>query len=127
MNKQVNELLTEMRKSLDEQGIDVAEPTQGSQDAEAGDLEATNPDTVDDDIEAYLTDIVQSLIDNYDISEEDALGFVWDVADAMAEEEMLPATPAEDDPSDVKAEWLGTAKTIGFAAEVLAAAEDASE
>jgi hypothetical protein len=129
MNTKINKLLTEIRHGMDEEeafGPEGTEPTNAAQDAKAGDLEAGNPSTVDDDIIAYIDGIVASMLELYEMTEDEAYDFISEVAAAMADAGMLPETPEEDDPNAIKAEWLGTAKTIGFAAEVMSAAEEAS-
>lgn len=76
---------------------------------------------VEDALNNYLDDIADALIDmGYD--EDEAVDLVLDVADEMAEDGLMPPLPDEDAPLEDVALWLGTAATVGFGPEVMAAA-----
>lgn len=131
MNTQINEVLTKMRKQLTTESAwgpeSQAAPTDVSQ-GEAGTLGAENFSPANDQVDAYLTDCVDALMDLYDIDESDAFDFVFSVADVAMEEGLLTELPDEEDGDDALSAWLGKAGTIGFKAMVLQAAnESASE
>jgi hypothetical protein len=120
MDERVVEGLSKVRKALNET-ID------SEAGGEAGDLGAVNLSVAAERVDAFLTDVVESLMAEYDVDEEDAFDFVVSVADAMAEAGELPEMPAEDDEDDLQSEWLGAATTSGFAAVVLEVAAESSE
>lgn len=94
----------------------------GEEEDVGGEGGADNEPNIDDAFNLYLDGIADSLIE-MGYSEDEAISFVLDVADEMAAEGVLPPMPAEDALEDEVAVWLGTANTVGFANEVLSAAE----
>jgi len=120
MTSKVNAVLEEIRSKLEEQ---VAMHSDGS----AGAGEAENVTDIEDAFDLYLTGIMDALLADFDISEDDAMDFMFSVFDALAEEGMLPPFPDETAPEDQVASWLGTAKSVGAAMHVQQAAEEAAE
>jgi len=125
MDEQVVASLAKIRRTLSEDGDYV--PIDSEAEGEAGDLGAVNADVASERVDAYLTTIVDSLMDEYEIDEDDAFDFVTSVAEAMAEAGDLPELPGEDDEDDMQSAWLGAATTAGFQATVLEVAAESAE
>jgi len=109
MNAQMNGLLEQMTRLLSEDG----------EDDEGG-------DDVMDVFDLYLSGILEPLIEQYETDEEEALAFVFSVADEMIEAGTLPPIPEEADDEALSA-WVGAAKTAGLSAAVMKSAEESSE
>ncbi len=125
----VGKLVESLRASLEEGeafGPEGTPVSKVAREAEAGTLGAENPSDIADAVLSYLGDIVDSLMENFEVDEEEAFDFLFEIAAAMAEDGALPEMPEEDDDEGM-AEWLGAAKTAGFAQEVLAAAAEMAE
>lgn len=115
--QKLNALMEEIRLRLEDE-----------EEAEPGDMSVpVNPDGTADALDAYVDDVVQALLDAYELDVEDAVGFVLELAEVFAEEGVLPPFPDEEDPAEMRSAWLGKAKSVGFAAEVLQAASEAAE
>lgn len=129
INEQVLDLLTKIRHKVSARmeaawGPEaVGQPSGTSATlAEPGELEADNPTDANDAWNMYMINIVERLVAEFDMDQDDAVDFVFDCADELAEEGDLPVVP-EDDASDQDVSlWLGTAQSIGFGGYVLAAA-----
>lgn len=91
----------------------------GSVDSE----DSNNPDAVDA-FDRFLMSIVDALRAEYDVSEDDALIFVLDVAVNLVSDGQLPSLPEEGDAAEKFTFWLGKAKTLGFEDAVLKAAAE---
>lgn len=96
------------------------------EEGEAGESGAVNVTDVNDVFDAYISAIVGSVLEDYDISSDDAVEWVFDVAASLEEDGTLPPIPDEDEEIAV-AEWVGKAKTMGFAELVFASLEAAAE
>lgn len=120
MDEQVVRGLSRIRKALSE--------TLDSEEGGApGDLGAVNLPVASERVDAYLSDLVDALLAEYDIDEDDAFAFIMSVADSLAESGEMPEMPSEEDEDDLQSEWLGMATTSGFAATVLEVAAEAAE
>jgi len=127
MNAQVNEVLGQIRAHLDERWGPEDDPTSAAAAGAApGDLGATNPSDVMDAFDLYIGGIVERLMANYEMTDEEALDFVFEVADEKAADGTLPPIPDEED-AEGTALWVGKAKTIAFGGEVLKAAHAQAE
>lgn len=116
MNAQMSGLLEQMRTQL------VAE--QGWNPALEADSDQMDGDEVFD---AYLSDLLDVLMADYDVSDEDALDFVFSVADEQVEAGTLPPIPDDDADAGAVVEWVEAAKAAGLEAAVMAAAEESAE
>ena len=118
--------LEALRKRLSEQeeawGPD-SEVETDHETGEAGEGGAENVSDINDTLIDYMLSIAGSVYENFDVDEDEAIDFVYDVADQLGEEGTLPFIPEEDDLAGT-ATWLGTAKTMGFGELVLALAEN---
>lgn len=121
----VAEHLSKIRKALAE---DDYTPISSEANPEPGELDAPNADPAVDRVDAYLATITDSLVDEYDVGDEEAFDFVLSVADELAALGEMPEMPGDDAPGNEQAEWLGVATTMGFHRVVLdIAAESAAE
>lgn len=80
---------------------------------EAGEGGAENVSDINDTLINYMLDIAAGIADEYDLDADNAVDYVFDAADAIAEEGSLPFIPDEEDLAGT-AEWLGKAKMLGF-------------
>jgi hypothetical protein len=96
---------------------------------EPGALGAENEPDVWQAFDMYIGEMVDDLMEEYELDEDGALDFIFDIADTAAAEGKLPAIPMDDpDDADAVAAWLGAAGSAGFERMVLDAAEaEASE
>lgn len=92
------------------------------QGGEAGTGEADNVSDINDVLVDYMLDIAAGLEEIYDLEPDSAVDFVFDAADAVAEEGSLPFLPPEDD-LVATAEWIGKAKIMAFGDMVKAIAD----
>jgi hypothetical protein len=122
----VSQKLAGIRKRLAEMEGEAWGPESGAetehQDGEAGTGEADNVSDVNDVLISYMLDIAAGIEDAYDLDSESAVDFVFDAADAVAEEGSLPFLPPEDDLVST-AEWIGKAKIMAFGDMVMAIAD----
>lgn len=76
-------------------------------------LEQENIDPAEEAFDAYLSDLVNGLIEEYDLEEDNA----WDVFEAflddMVSEGVVPDIPTEDDPGALTG-WVTEAKQVGL-------------
>lgn len=89
----------------------------------AGEGGAENVSDVNDTLINYMLSVAGSVADSYDASDDEAVDFVFDIADQFGEDGTLPFIPEEDDLAGT-AEWLGKAKIMGFGELVLAVADN---
>lgn len=90
----------------------------------AGEGGADNVSQAQDQMDMYLSDIADTISQTYGGSFEDALDFLYSVADEMEEQDMLPPLPDDDADDEETGLWLGTAESIGFGQHVLSLAHD---
>lgn len=136
MTPAVNNLFDKIRLQLEGDleemgllGLDDDEEDDDEEDdeeAEGGDLGASNPSDALDAFEAYIGGIADGLMAEYEIDEDDAVDFVLDIADDMADAGMLAELPDVED-SKALALWIGQAQSVGFGVEVMAAADEDAE
>lgn len=124
MNPQVNALIGSIRTR-----IESSLKTLGmfdEEDAAGGDLGAVNPSDVLDAFDAFIGGIADALLAEFDMSDDDAIDFVFEVVDAMVEEDLLSPIPDEADIQALAA-WIGKAESAGLGAHVMQAAEELAE
>lgn len=92
----------------------------------AGDGGAVNASEVNDVFEDYLLSIMDSILEDFDMNDEDLMDVIFDVAASCAEDGSLPEMPAEGDLSGT-AEWVGKARSLGFSDLVYAVVESDAE
>lgn len=132
MNAQMNSLLEQLRTQFIAEAEDEtafgpdSEQDSETGEGEPGELGAKNVTDGFDAFDLYMDDIVLDLLDEYELDDNDAIDFVFSIADELADEGKLPFIPEEDDEKALT-DWLGKAKTLGFEAIVLARAEAAAE
>lgn len=118
--------LEALRKRLSEQeeawGPD-SEVETDHETGEAGEGGAENVSDINDTLIDYMLSIAGSVYENFDVDEDEAIDFVYDVADQLGEDGTLPFIPEEDDLAGT-ATWLGTAKMMGFGELVFSLAEN---
>jgi len=119
MNNQINELLTKIRRGLEEGGArgpyTSDDASTMDDEAAAGDLGAENSEV--DALDAFLTDLADQIVANVDYMDyEEALDIVFDCADSLAETGDLPEMPDDDASADELSLWLGKARSVGFGA-----------
>ena len=125
MTPQVNELISSIRARMEANltglGYDLSEAgyTIPTADNDTG-------EDVLDDFDGFIGAIADSLLAEFDLSEDDAIDYVFDVADEMAAAGTIPPLPSDDDPQTL-AVWMGKAKSAGLAQEVMKAAEADAE
>jgi len=90
---------------------------------EAGDLGAVNISPEQDKLDAYLIGIADVLVQEFEIENDDALEYVFQKAEAMAESGDLPPMPGEESGDQEVSEWIGAAQSWGFSSYVLKQAE----
>jgi hypothetical protein len=121
MQSKIREQLERLRNTLAE-----GAESDSVHDSEAGEGGAENVSDVNDNFYAYFEGLVDSILAEYEMSEEDAVDAIFSVADSLAADGTLPEVPAEDD-HVATAEWLGKAKSMLFGEMVLAALEASVE
>jgi hypothetical protein len=120
--------LESIRKRLTENdeawgpGSDPSAVTQHAK-GSAGEGGAENVSDVNDVFLNYMLSIAMNVASTFDVPEDDAIDYVFDSADAVAEEGSLPFIPEEDDLAGT-AEWIGKATSIVFEDMVMAMAEE---
>lgn len=130
MKASISEKLVEIRKRLTEAddaawGPD-SEVSGDAAEGEAGEGGAENVSDVGDVFDAYVLSIVGSILDEYEMDEEEAVSVFFDVAASLEEDGSLPEIPDEGD-EQATAEWVGAAKMMGFGDLVLATLEAEEE
>lgn len=120
VNALIGSIRTRMESQLEELGL------LREEDSAPGESGAVNGDDILDRFDAMIGQIADALLDEFDMSEDEAIDFVFDVADGMAEDGVIPDLPDDDDVQAV-ALWIGKAETAGLAAEVIKAAEEMAD
>lgn len=88
---------------------------------------ASNFSPVFDEYDKYLADIVARLMQDFDINEDDAYAFVYEVADSCAETGELPAPMSEESSEEDCVAWMSAAKMIHFGGLVMSDAEASAD
>lgn len=130
INEQAVDLLTKIRHKMESAwGPEAVSqpPNSSTQNAEPGELEAENPTDVNDAMNMYLDSAVERLMGEFDMSEDDAIEFIFDCADEMAEDGDLPPLPEDEAPDQEISMWLGKANSVGFVSQCLRSARAQSE
>lgn len=84
--------------------------------AQPGTLGAVNPADADDAFNAYINNIVDQLVANFDMGDDEAIDYVFGCADELT---TLPSIPDEGAPAVEVSTWLGTANSVEFGGYVL--------
>lgn len=84
--------------------------------AKPGTLGAINPSDADDAFNAYINNIVDQLVSNFDMDDDEAIDYVFSCADELT---TLPSIPDEGVPAIEVSTWLGTANSVEFGGYVL--------
>jgi len=131
MNAQMSELLEQMKTQLVAEepawGPNSVVSTDHDDDGEPGESGAENSSDAMDAFDLYLSSILDALLDQYEADEDEALDFVFAVAEEMTDAGTLPEIPDDDEAPAAVVAWVGKAKTAGFLAAVMAAAEESGE
>jgi hypothetical protein len=77
-----------------------------------------------DAFNSYLLDLADKLAEKFDVSHDDAIDFIIDAADELADAGDLPWLPDDEDSGEDMTEWLSKAKKIGFSGYVMKAARE---
>ena len=126
MTPQINAVLDEIRLRLENAfGPELANATtdDSHNTGAAGEGEAENVSDIGDSFDQYLNDMISSL-ETAGFDEDTAIGLVFDVADELAEEGLLPPFPEDDSTDQMLAAWLGKAKSVGLQARVIEASNE---
>jgi hypothetical protein len=126
MTPQVTTLVESIRARMETRMRDLGFLHEGDDGAEPGELGAQNPDDVLNAFVAYVGGIADALLAEYEMSDDEAIDFVFGVAADMAAEGLLAPLPEGDDPDSLSL-WMGQASTAGLAVVVMKAAEDSAE
>jgi hypothetical protein len=130
MNTRINSVLEDIRHQLEAEG-ESSDVTASGPDtpagvgggstagAEAGSGGAINPPNVSDTLDLYITEIADLLTVEYDKTPEEAMKFVFDAAKALSDEGAIPPIPDDDTADEEIAIWLGKAKSVQFAHQVM--------
>lgn len=130
ITEQAVDLLTKIRHKMESAwGPEAVSqpPNSSAQNAAAGDNEADNPTDVNDAMNMYLDSAVERLMGEFDMSEDDAIEYIFDCADEMAEDGDLPPIPEDEAMDQEVSIWLGKANSVGFVGYCLGRARSESE
>lgn len=123
MNPQMIQLLEQMRHQLMLETEAHGADAQGDS-GEPGESGASNVGDGIDSFNLYFDDIVDDLLEEYELTAEEAEEFMFSVMRDMIVAGQIPDLPEDEDDEAGLAKWLGAVKTAGFEARVLAAAEE---
>lgn len=124
MRAQVNAVLDEIREKLEGEWA-TQEEIEGHADSEGGEGGAENVSDIEDKFNAFMNDVVDAVLDRYDVKDDDAIALVFDVIDSAVEDEELPDFPDDDASEQEVGVFLGAAQALGLKGMVLQAAKDA--
>jgi len=131
INEQVVDLLTKIRHKVEMKmesawGPEAVDQPDSStaKNAFAGDGGAENPTDVNDALNMYLVNIVDRLMDEFEMGEDEAADFIFSCADELAEDGDLPPMPEDGAADQEVSVWMGKAHTLGFIGYVLGRARD---
>jgi hypothetical protein len=79
----------------------------------------SNPTDVADAFDMYLDTILERLVNETDMSEDEAVAHILNMADQCAREGDLSEWPGDGGSDDEVSIWLGKAKTMGFQHKVM--------
>lgn len=119
MNAEINGVLEKLRSKLESD--DRLPKADVSENVEA------DASPAEDQLDALLMAIVSALQDEFEIEDDDAIGFAIDVADELAEAGELSPFPEDDATDEMVAAWVEKANSLGFQEKVLAAARESAE
>jgi hypothetical protein len=127
MTPEMTTLLEQMRTQLKAraEGDDAAwgpDSSPSGPEGEPGTLGAENETDVWQAFDMYIGDMVDDLMEDFELNEDDALDFIFEIAEAAAAEGKIPEIPMDDNDADSVAAWLGAAGSAGFERMVLDAA-----
>jgi hypothetical protein len=133
MLSEINNKLAQLRKRMvveseEAFGPDSDAMSAAASAAEDADVEmggeggAENVSPLDALVDDYIGEIVASILDEYEMSEEEALDLVMTVADDLAADNTLPPLPDYGDEAG-SATWLGASKAYLFGDFVMQAVE----
>ena len=126
MDARINELLSRGRTATLEPQVKALEEMLHSAvygGSEPGTLGAYNKTEVQGEMDSYLLSIKDGLVQHFEIEPDDALDFVFECADDMAAEGILPPLPDDDAADEDLVAWMNAAKSQGFAQYVQDSAE----
>jgi dsDNA-binding SOS-regulon protein len=125
MTPQINTVLENIRHQLEQTGPAIPGVTgDGHLAGEPGSGEAENVSPVEDAFDMYISDIVDIVMFETDMSDTQATDFVFHFADHLASQGQLDPLPEDESEEEELAVWMAKAKTVGFGTQVLKAARD---
>lgn len=68
----------------------------------------------DNPFDEYAFGLAGKILDEYEVSDDEAFGYIMIVAEMLAEKGILPAFPEEEAEMSEFVKWVGAAKTCGF-------------
>jgi hypothetical protein len=125
INEQVVSLLERVSKKVEAQmeaawGPEAIAPSVASTKAAPGTLGAVNPSDADDSLNGYINNLIDQLLGSFDMTEDDAIDFVF----ASATSHIALGSIPEDGASPMEiSTWLGTAASVQFGGYVLGRAQ----
>jgi hypothetical protein len=126
MTPQINTVLQTIRLQLEQTGPAIPGVSGDSfLKGEPGSGGAENISDVEDAFDMYISDIVDIIMFETDMSDTQATDFVFHMADHLSSQGMLPELPEDESDEQELAAWMGKAKSVGFATQVFKAARDA--
>lgn len=129
MTPQINTVLETIRRQLAQtEATGPAIPGVSSDDThlagEPGSGGADNISDIEDAFDMYISDIVDIIMFETDMADSQATDFVFYMADHLASQGLLPPLPEDESEEQELADWMGKAKSVGFATQVFKAARD---
>ena len=67
----------------------------------------------------YMDSVLGAVLDEYDVDEDDAVDYIIEIADELADDGLLPYFPDEDSTSEEITDWVAAAQSAGFAGLVI--------
>jgi hypothetical protein len=127
INALVVERLVSLREHVEAKmeaawGPEAIAPSVAATKAMPGTLGATNPSDTDDALNSYLNNLIDQVLGSFDMSEDQAVDFVFSSASSHPRLGAVPEDGAS--PTEI-AVWLATAATVQFGGYVLGQAQAA--
>lgn len=121
INSQVVDVMSRLQKRMELKmeaawGPESVSSSIAADTAQPGTLGATNPSDADDAFNAYINNIVDQLVAEFDMNDDEAIDYVFSCADELT---TLPPIPDEGAPAIDVSTWLGTANSIEFGGYVI--------